>query len=217
MNKREKENQFRMFETLRELGMSYDDITALRRISMTLHRWHELECGDSDNFKSWSVERDGEEPDSKPFMVYHIHQGEYGFKVHYREDDNSDGSKGDYRASTKTFSSKEKAAEYAATIVDSTAALRVDGKAAEALVNRGVALMLQGRPSYAVVDISKGLALAPSHAERAYFNRAMAREDMGDLRGAYLDYREAAKMDPSWDRPKKELARFTVVQHTPTS
>jgi tetratricopeptide (TPR) repeat protein len=108
-------------------------------------------------------------------------------------------------------------AEYAATIVDSTAALRVDGKAAEALVNRGVALMLQGHASNAVADISKGLALAPAHAERAYFNRAMAREDMGDLKGAYLDYREAAKMDPSWDRPQKELARFTVVQHAPTS
>jgi tetratricopeptide (TPR) repeat protein len=108
-------------------------------------------------------------------------------------------------------------AEYAGTIADSSAALQVDGKFAEALVNRGVALMLQGRPGDAVTDISKGLALAPSHAERAYFNRAMAREDMGDLRGAYLDYREAAKMDPSWDRPKKELARFTVVQHTPTS
>ena len=108
-------------------------------------------------------------------------------------------------------------AEYAATIADSTAALQVDGKIAEALVNRGVALMLQGRASDAVADISKGLALAPSHAERAYFNRAMAREDMGDLKGAYLDYREAARMDPSWDRPQKELARFTVVQHTPTS
>jgi tetratricopeptide (TPR) repeat protein len=108
-------------------------------------------------------------------------------------------------------------AEYGATIADSSAALQVDGKVAEALVNRGVALMLSSRPGDAVKDITAGLALAPSHAERAYFNRAMAREDMGDLRGAYLDYRQAAKMDPSWDRPKKELARFTVVQHTPTS
>lgn len=26
-------------------GISYDDAHALRRISMTLHRWHEMECG----------------------------------------------------------------------------------------------------------------------------------------------------------------------------
>jgi tetratricopeptide (TPR) repeat protein len=108
-------------------------------------------------------------------------------------------------------------AEYAATIADSSAALQADGKIAEAYVNRGVALMLDGKPKNAVADITRGLALAPSHAERAYFNRAMAREDMGDFKGAYLDYREATKLDPTWDRPKKELARFTVVQHSPTS
>jgi hypothetical protein len=45
----------------------------------------------------------------------------------------------------------------------------------------------------------------------------MAREDAGDLVGAYLDYRQASQLDPAWDRPKKELARFTVVQKTPTS
>ena len=27
-------------------GIAHDDALALRRIAMTLHRWHELECGD---------------------------------------------------------------------------------------------------------------------------------------------------------------------------
>ena len=31
--------------TLQQIGVSYADAEALRRISMTLHRWHELECG----------------------------------------------------------------------------------------------------------------------------------------------------------------------------
>ncbi len=31
--------------TLQAIGISYADAVALRRISMTLHRWHELECG----------------------------------------------------------------------------------------------------------------------------------------------------------------------------
>ena len=30
---------------LRDHGVSYDDVVALRRISMTLSRWSELECG----------------------------------------------------------------------------------------------------------------------------------------------------------------------------
>ena len=108
-------------------------------------------------------------------------------------------------------------AEYTATIADSDAALQLDHKIPEAMVDRGVALMLEGRLNDAVTDFTRALALAPSHVERAYFNRAMAREDLGDLKGAYLDYRMAAQLDPLWDRPKKELARFTVVQRAPTS
>lgn len=34
-----------MLDALRGAGISADDALALRRISMTLHRWHELECG----------------------------------------------------------------------------------------------------------------------------------------------------------------------------
>jgi len=39
---------------LERAGISYQDATALRRISMTLHRWHELECG----IDNGCVERD---------------------------------------------------------------------------------------------------------------------------------------------------------------
>lgn len=41
---------------LTRLGIQYEDALSLRRISMTLHRWHELECG-TDN---GCVERDEE-------------------------------------------------------------------------------------------------------------------------------------------------------------
>ncbi|MFA5897669.1 MAG: hypothetical protein WC829_01020 [Hyphomicrobium sp.] len=51
------------------------DAESLRRISMTLHRWHELECGDSNDYASWAIERDGDEPDSKPYIVRHSHTG----------------------------------------------------------------------------------------------------------------------------------------------
>jgi hypothetical protein len=56
-------------------GIDYDDALALRRVAMTLERWHELECGNSNNYVSYAIERDGDEPDSKPYMVYHPHDG----------------------------------------------------------------------------------------------------------------------------------------------
>ena len=43
--KREQEQRARMFRALEMNGITYDDTHALRRISMTLRRWHELECG----------------------------------------------------------------------------------------------------------------------------------------------------------------------------
>jgi len=42
---------------LERIGISRDDAFQLRRIAMTLHRWFELECGDSDNYKSWCLTR----------------------------------------------------------------------------------------------------------------------------------------------------------------
>lgn len=53
-----------MIARLERLGIGREDCFALRRISMTLHRWHELECGNDYG----AIERDGNEPDSKPYM-----------------------------------------------------------------------------------------------------------------------------------------------------
>lgn len=65
---------------LRDAGFSFDDAIALRRISMTLHRWHELECGDSNDWASWCITRGvkngGEfvhDDNGKPFIERHLH------------------------------------------------------------------------------------------------------------------------------------------------
>ena len=42
---------------LQAAGINYEDACALRRIAMTLHRWHELECGDGDEYASWCITR----------------------------------------------------------------------------------------------------------------------------------------------------------------
>lgn len=52
-------------------GIAYDDALALRRIAMTLHRWHELECGDGNDSASWCIERD--EKTGKPYRVVWYH------------------------------------------------------------------------------------------------------------------------------------------------
>jgi len=53
---------------IRSLGITDDDARALRRISVTLRRWHELECGTGDDRTTISVGRDGNELYSKPYL-----------------------------------------------------------------------------------------------------------------------------------------------------
>lgn len=58
-------NKFHPINVLQTLGFAYEDAHALRRISMILHRWAELECGDANGN---AIERD--ETTGKPRM-YH--------------------------------------------------------------------------------------------------------------------------------------------------
>jgi hypothetical protein len=38
--------RYEVLRRLEQAGIRYDDASKLRRIALTLHRWHELECGD---------------------------------------------------------------------------------------------------------------------------------------------------------------------------
>lgn len=49
-----------------------DESAALRRASMTLHRWAEGECGDSNDYASWCIVRDD---DGKTYRETYPHNG----------------------------------------------------------------------------------------------------------------------------------------------
>jgi len=107
--------------------------------------------------------------------------------------------------------------EYQAALADNTAALKSDDQMAEAIVNRGSIFLVQHRPQAAAANFDRALAFSPVRPERVYFNRAMAREEMGDLNGAYADYAEAAKLSPQWEQPRREMMRFNIVRQKPMS
>jgi len=94
--------------------------------------------------------------------------------------------------------------------VDFDRAIALDGGIGEAYVNRGATLVAMHQDAAALVDIDHGLALGAEEPEHAYFNRGLALENLGDLRGAYESYSKAAELRPDWADPKVELARFTV-------
>jgi len=65
--------KFALFAQLAQLGFTYDESAQLRRIERTLHRWAEQECGDGNDYASWSIERD--EQTGKPFRCVYPHDG----------------------------------------------------------------------------------------------------------------------------------------------
>ncbi|MBX7247522.1 MAG: tetratricopeptide repeat protein [Caulobacteraceae bacterium] len=93
---------------------------------------------------------------------------------------------------------------------DFDAALRINPRLGEALVNRGAARVGQHRYADGLRDLERGTELGAAEPEKAWFNRGLAHEGLGDLQAAYRAYRRAAELRPDWDAPQRELARFTV-------
>jgi len=107
--------------------------------------------------------------------------------------------------------------EYDSALADNTAALKINDRMVQAIVNRGSIYLVQHRPQAASANFDRALMFNPAHPEKVYFNRALAREDLGDLNGAYADYAQAAKLAPQWEQPRREMTRFTIVRQKPTS
>lgn len=75
MTRKEANRQATLLAALASLGFTNEEAKTLRRISNTLRRWFELECGNSNDWGSWVIERDGNGP---PYMVHRHYQHESG-------------------------------------------------------------------------------------------------------------------------------------------
>lgn len=55
------------------LNVSFSAADVLRRAEIVLHRWAEQECGDGNDYASWSIERD--EETNVPYRCWYPHTG----------------------------------------------------------------------------------------------------------------------------------------------
>lgn len=72
MTRKHAESMRRLYSRLESMGFDVHDIDALIRIERTLQRWAEQECGDANDYASWSIERD--EQTGKPYRVAYPHR-----------------------------------------------------------------------------------------------------------------------------------------------
>ena len=101
--------------------------------------------------------------------------------------------------------------EYARAIDDLDKAVTRGADDPTVQLNRGSVLLKLERWSEAEASATRALDLGSPRPHLAHFSRAIAREEMGDLRGAYDDYTQAAALAPDWEAPRLELERFQVV------
>ncbi len=93
---------------------------------------------------------------------------------------------------------------------DFSSAVRIEPDLAEAYTNRGNLMLQRGQYAEAKAAYDQALERNPVDPAKSYYGRAIANEELGDVRAAYQDYRQASQLDPFWNAPRLELSRFRV-------
>lgn len=102
--------------------------------------------------------------------------------------------------------------EFPEAIRDYDTAIAMLPTLGEAWADRGAARIAMHQYEDGIGDIEHGIMLTLSEPEKAYYNRAVAREALGDLKGAYLDFLKASQLKPDWPLARDQLNRFTVTR-----
>ena len=97
-------------------------------------------------------------------------------------------------------------------IADFDAASAVDPNQPEAYLNKGAALMQRQNATEALQLFTVALEHNTQRPALAHYGRAMANEELGNVREAYEDYRMASRLAPDWREPRADLARFRIVE-----
>ena len=100
--------------------------------------------------------------------------------------------------------------EFASAQFDFNRAIATKPDLGAAYINRGAAAVGSRRFAEGLVDLNKAIELGVDELEKAYYNRALAYEGLGNLKAAYFDYQKALELKPEWEQPRQELTRFTV-------
>ena len=81
-----------------------------------------------------------------------------------------------------------------------------------AQINRGAALYNLGRYPEAMEALNAGLTTDdPDIKAVGFYNRGLTAEKLGNIQGAYEDFKAALDLDPMFELAERQLERFEVV------
>ncbi|MEM9738331.1 MAG: tetratricopeptide repeat protein [Pseudomonadota bacterium] len=104
-----------------------------------------------------------------------------------------------------------RAGNYDTALRDYERAINLEEGMGAAYLNRGAAFIHKGEYVSAMTALDRAIALETSDLPAAHYNRALAREQVGDVTGAYYDFKTASELMPEWPLPQQQLERFTVT------
>ncbi len=104
-----------------------------------------------------------------------------------------------------------RAGDYDAALSDYATAKKMKPELGAIWLNEGAAHIFRKDFDSALVSLNKAIELDSQELYAAYYNRAIARENTGDLAGAYTDFQKTVELNPDFERAKWQLTRFTVT------
>lgn len=104
-----------------------------------------------------------------------------------------------------------RAGDNSGALADANAAAGISSNMGEAHVNRGAALLNLMRPEQALEAINLGLETGTGRLPLVYYDRAAAKYLLGDIEGAYYDYKMSSELDPEFALASEALSHFEVI------
>jgi len=100
-------------------------------------------------------------------------------------------------------------------LADYNQGLGIDPSLGEGYVDRGATYIALRQYDDALKDIDRGIEMGARQPHIAYYDRAIANEAVGNIRGAYQDYKKAVELEPDFALANQQLSRFRVVRKSP--
>ena len=102
---------------------------------------------------------------------------------------------------------------YDAALRDYASAERLNQGNGPLYLNRGAALIYKKQFSDALDSLNAAIEMETQDLFAAYYNRAIAKENTGDVQGAYFDFKKSLELKPDFEQAKWQLERFTVTEN----
>lgn len=99
--------------------------------------------------------------------------------------------------------------QYGVADHDFDTAIATDQQAADAWLNKAFLRLRQRNGAQALPLIDRAMELRARREALVYLARGLAHEQVGDYRAAYADLSRAQTLEPEWEAPAKELARYS--------